>query len=529
MDFKAIALIRLGEILTDGKGRSFRIRHFAINFYLPVAIFHLVVLPHKTGCLMAADTTALVGPISRVLSEQLVHRGEAAGQSGSVDDHVLQTGPCDWIMSPAMSLAMIWFFPMPLARNCADFMPCLRMISALERLLTHYPWAAGRFVVGEKGRVNIHGMDRGVPFVIAETDCCISDLPLSVEQYTNTRLIPASLKLVSEMDFSNPINTPPLQVQHTRMACGGVALGIRMSHILVDGDALFSFVRDWAELYTTGGSELCVPPSLDRTWTIPSDEEILQRAGSYEEHVLTLNPPNSPSPAASDPSILRVFRFSRAQLTQLKEEATSSGSWVSTYEALTAWLLQRAYHARVAVGAIPESELDNPMKLVFACNWRARLRDPPTPAKYWGNGAIQLAMLLPLRELLNNSLRVNAARVHAAVEMATSERIRNSFAFIASQSDATKIAFNINTGHDMASTSWIRMGMYRVQFDGAGPLRICLPYFLGYDGVMMLHSTPGAEPGTEDAEPDVDVYFGLTEAAMEKVEADPEWKRVRII
>ena len=469
-------------------------------------------------------------PTSTVLHERLLHRPASTSptaESAPSTAQPLLTGPSDWIIPPAFSLGLIWFFPLPADRPSVHFMAHERMAAALERLLLHYPPAAGRLVRGERGRINIDCAAHGVPFVVAESACRIADLPLSASEYTDTRCMPGSLKLVAEMDVVNAIQAPLLQVQHTRMGCGGVALGIRMSHILVDGEALFTFVHDWAELYSSGGAELRIPPSLDRSWTIPTDEQLLQCPVEMDrEEALTMGQQlhQLPPSTAASPSIIRVFRFSRAALTALKTEATGPKLWVSTYEALTAWLLQRLYAARVSAGTIAEDELDRPMKLIFACNWRPRLHDPTPPPKYWGNGTVQLSLRMPLRVLLHNPLSTNAARLHDAVHDATAARIRATFAFIAGQADVGRLTFNIDPRVHVSSTSWSRMGMYRVVFDGASPLRICLPYFAGVDGITMLHSAPGKEAGTESDE--LDAYIGSSEAVMQCMVMDAEWQRV---
>ena len=231
------------------------------------------------------------------------------------------------------------------------------------------------------------------------------------------------------------------------------------------------------------------------------------------------------------PGILSIYRFSRAQLQHLKQSAqagVAQRASISTYQALCAWLLQRVYRARLACGQLSDSEddLERSVKFVFAVNWRCRMRDPPAPPRYFGNGAVQLAMIAPMRALLHDSLPALANRLHEAVSTASSDRIKSTLAWITSNTAAGRsIRWDIDFQWDMASTDWTKLGMYRLTFDGVAPLRICLPHFPGFDGSIMLHSTPAAQPGTEsDA---VDVYLGLSEAATDKLIADLEWQRLR--
>lgn len=59
---------------------------------------------------------------------------------------------------------------------------------------------------------------------------------------------------------------PILAVQHTRFACGGVALGIRLHHMVCAVGGFFQFVRDWATIH--------------RSSSLPSQRILPVRTGS---------------------------------------------------------------------------------------------------------------------------------------------------------------------------------------------------------------------------------------------------------
>ena len=55
-------------------------------------------------------------------------------------------------------------------------------------------------------------------------------------------------ELVSKVDYSTPIENWPLLVQLTRFRYGGICLGAAISHTVVDGQAVNSFINSWAKL-----------------------------------------------------------------------------------------------------------------------------------------------------------------------------------------------------------------------------------------------------------------------------------------
>jgi hypothetical protein len=267
-------------------------------------------------------------------------------------------GPSDWIIPVAMSIQLLYFYRLPSEwgtqpdkRAASDFLPADRLADALERLLAHYPFLGGQLVPDARGSLEVHGMDRPLPFVTAECATArLDQLPLAAEQYHSSRSLPASLALLPDFSYAEPTSNPLLQAQHTRFACGGVCIGLRLHHAVVDGAAFFRFVAHWSELYRSGGSALSAPPLNDRQWLTPSEEEIVRRLRSHKEvayEVVAASKPALSLYNAAGPCIARMFRFTADELTSLKKEASGSeGQWVSTYEALTAHLHRRVYAAR---------------------------------------------------------------------------------------------------------------------------------------------------------------------------------------
>ncbi|CAF4424710.1 unnamed protein product, partial [Adineta steineri] len=80
--------------------------------------------------------------------------------------------------------------------------------------------------------------------VSAKINMLLKELPLSIEKYTDTKIIPESLQ------FINVTNSNTLfHIRHTRFACGSVALGITLNHQVADAHSYFQLIKDWTQLY----------------------------------------------------------------------------------------------------------------------------------------------------------------------------------------------------------------------------------------------------------------------------------------
>ena len=80
-----------------------------------------------------------------------------------------------------------------------------------------------------------------------------------------------------DLNYVAVLDCPLLSVHHTRFACGGVCIGVHMSHYIGDGDAYFGLIRDWAHIYRhqqRSNEPVQMPrPCIDRRWMRPTAAE----------------------------------------------------------------------------------------------------------------------------------------------------------------------------------------------------------------------------------------------------------------
>ncbi|PWA70756.1 transferase, Chloramphenicol acetyltransferase-like domain protein [Artemisia annua] len=115
-----------------------------------------------------------------------------------------------------------------------------RLEKSLEKTLTRFYPLAGRFV---NKTLIIDCNDQGAEFIHAKVNIKLQDI-----------LAPnANVKFVDDFIPSkkfaiDQFHEPLLAVQVTMFECGGVALGVNVSHKIVDASTLSTFVTEWAAM-----------------------------------------------------------------------------------------------------------------------------------------------------------------------------------------------------------------------------------------------------------------------------------------
>ncbi|KAK1577658.1 hypothetical protein Q3G72_023624 [Acer saccharum] len=79
----------------------------------------------------------------------------------------------------------------------------------------------------------------GIPFTEATVNCSLSDVIQNP--------VPAELnKLLPFPELDDGADEIPLVVQFNNFKCGGIGIGVRLSHKIGDASSLFMFLKNWA-------------------------------------------------------------------------------------------------------------------------------------------------------------------------------------------------------------------------------------------------------------------------------------------
>lgn len=139
--------------------------------------------------------------------------------------------------APVMSVSIALFFSID-SDNNPKFVAQLE--KSLEKTLTRFYPLAGRYVE------EIHTVDcndQGVEFIRAQVNIKLQDF-LDFEFNSNLvdKFIPSKSRVADR------VTDPILATQVTTFQCGGVALGVSISHRIVDASTLGTFLNEWATI-----------------------------------------------------------------------------------------------------------------------------------------------------------------------------------------------------------------------------------------------------------------------------------------
>ena len=441
-------------------------------------------------------------------------------------------GPLDEMVFLSLPIECTFVYRKPELSLKNKLIPIERLRQALSHLLDYYPHLTGRLQTNLDTRApEIAHLGTGAELLEAQCSLRLDDF---VSQNRASRRIlltdlpgrGSDLTPSFDASINGVYRDPIFAVQHTRFACGGVALGIWLRHVVCDASGLFQLTRDLAELYR--GLSFSSPPTLACPPVIHSylrDVGVLtpkerREAAEYhpaayyylDEGSTTTDPyvdemkePDSPEPEPpmEPPKTGRVLRFSGEDLSALKEQAIdpSGKSWVSTFEALCAYLYQQIYRARLQLLnsedlCVPDAPGKISRGFLASINMRSpnRLNLPP---KYFPN-AIYFPNTILSHELLAYSPLWEVAKtLHNIVRKVDVHQMEQTTRWIAVHPDKSRIKANCSFVGDgnFVVTQWSGFRMYvGVDFDVDGQGRPIPPVLVSpplspVDGSARILST----------------------------------------
>lgn len=436
-------------------------------------------------------------------------------------------GALDALVFPFVPIANAFVYRKPVSNRTDEFIPINRLCRTLPHLLNHYPHLTGRLRFNpDTGAAEIERLGTGAELLEAHCDIRLDNV--ASQDHASGRILLTNLPddgnaLTPPFDSSieGACRDPILAIQHTKFACGGVALGIRLHHIVCDADGFFQLVRDIATLYralATGEQPtLAEPPviiSYLRDLSALSPEEV-QEAREYKSSAFYLAGDDTKGteavvsnkePRQEKPQVLgRTVRFSGNSLKAIKQLATdpTGESWVSTFEALCAFLYQWNYHIRLqhltSVGLCEEEAADKIARGFWASiNMRPPGRLNLSP-RYFPNAIYPPYTSFPHKFLAKEPLWKVAKELHNLIHGVDAQTMAQSTRWIAVQPDKSRIRvdFTFSRGNFTVS-QWSAFSMYvGVDFDvdeegtPVPPTLVGQPYtdVSRVDGLAMIHST----------------------------------------
>ncbi|KAI2857799.1 hypothetical protein CBS12448_6359 [Aspergillus niger] len=413
----------------------------------------------------------------------------------------VKLGPLDHMVLPFVPVDAVFVYKKPISdanRDHSSLLEVRRLRRALALVLDYYPHLTGRLHFDPKShRPEIVNLGRGAELLEAHCSLRLDDIESKSSRILLTDLPDSGNALLPPFDstIEGVCRDPILAIQHTRFACGSVALGFRIHHIVCDACGFFQFVRDLAQLYRAlrpaegcekdAGIPLLSSAPEIRSYLRDSDSmtsEERQAALKYnpsayylvknsgtKSNTETLTSTDKP---VSPPVLGRVLRFSSQKLQELKLRATDPNwqDWVSTNDALVAYLYQLTYRARLrhlTSQGIPDSAAFDQLStgIFSSINMRGptRLNLPP---RYFPNSIYGAYMYLQPETLAYGPLWKIAKAFHDMSHGITPEQMKLNTQWLALQPDTSRIRMNFDFDGSFTTSQWSKFDMYvRTDFD----------------------------------------------------------------
>ncbi|KAG6644134.1 spermidine hydroxycinnamoyl transferase [Carya illinoinensis] len=366
--------------------------------------------------------------------------------------------------------------------------------SLRKALVPFYP-LAGRLRWIGCGRLELDCNAKGVSLYVAESEAKLDDIGYSSPSPRYQYLIPS-------VDYGSvPIHDLPLLlVQLTKFKCGGISLGLRISHAVVDGTSALYFISEWARL--ARGEPLGAEPFLDR--------KVAFRAGDPPiatpicvDHECSRSVPlllgkSDDVEERKKKTALAMLKLSKTQVEKLKNMGNQDrviGSTDAPGRAYTRYETVAGHIWRCACKARRHKD-EQPTALGICVDSRSRMH-PPLPREYFGNVTLDIPATSHAGELMSKPLGYASSRIRAAIERVTDTYVKSTLEFLKNEPDLTRFQDiraeeapfygNPNIG----VVNWMTLPIYGLDF-GWGKEIYMGPGTHDLDGnSLVLHSPDG--------------------------------------
>ncbi|XP_020409420.1 BAHD acyltransferase At5g47980-like [Prunus persica] len=330
------------------------------------------------------------------------------------------------------------------------------LMQSLTKTLTHFYPLAGRI----KGHAVIECNDDGAELVKARVKCSLSE----ILEHPDTKMLRRFLPIESESRES--VTGPLLLVQVNSFECGGMAIGVSISHKFADTDTLSTFINCWTATIHDQSNKLMFPKfgaaSLFSELYLPHPEP----------------PPFQPTEATKEKWMTRRFVFDASKIAALQSKVASSVVPKPTrVEAISAviWKCQNEASSKSSSSNMlgTRTSLLRPSFFSHAMNMR-KLAVPPLPENLVGNlvdvstarypHSGQSTSVIDLKDVV---AKIRGALVEVKERCAT-EVIFDSSKAWEKQKECINLMKNDNIDKYVCS-SWCRFPFYEADFGWGKP------------------------------------------------------------
>ncbi|XP_034694274.1 stemmadenine O-acetyltransferase-like [Vitis riparia] len=260
----------------------------------------------------------------------------------------------DQVLSPIF-IPIILFYPMDGDVKVDTIERFIWLKKTLSMTLVQFYPLAGRV----KDNLFIDCTDQGVPYFEAQVKCQLSEFICNPDPMQLSKFVPYALDDIVDIVLAIQVNI---------FKCGGIAIGVCISHKVADASSVITLVNGWAAVACRDTHMVCPQFGLANLFPPINLSGFNPSTGMTKEKILT-----------------KRFVFSASSVAALREKYADQSTTEdlprrpTRIEALSALIWSR--FMAVTHGMADPKKI---YTILHAVNLRTRM-DPPLPENYFGN------------------------------------------------------------------------------------------------------------------------------------------------
>ncbi|KAK9119967.1 hypothetical protein Scep_018060 [Stephania cephalantha] len=345
---------------------------------------------------------------------------------------------------PSVLVPILLYYPKTNASSTTTTTStCLK--ESLSKCLTKFYPLAGRL----KDDVSVDCNDAGVDYLEAKvTNCTLLDVITNPNAHSLRQLLP-----LDHQPYT--LQSPLLLVQVNQFQCGGIAIGVCVSHKVSDVSSLCAFVNGWS-CATRGDSSEVIAPHFELATLFPWKDK---------------NDDNQGFEAAEEPRkdvvVAKRFVFNALDIARLREKARNVES-PTRVELVSAFIWKRF----MELDRSRPCPTSKPYSAYHAVNLRKR-RAPPLAEHSFGNMSSIVGALLTAKNNDNHEYCSLVGEIRGAIRGIDGEFVKKLESGDEGHLERFKagIMQASQGGNEQINfSSWCRVGFYDADFGWGRPV-----------------------------------------------------------
>lgn len=326
-----------------------------------------------------------------------------------------------------------------------------QMEKSLSQVLTKFYPLAGRFI---KDELLIDCSDQGVEYFEAQPKAKLTEF---LQEGPKIELLNKFLPWDFPPSAHLP-SSPLLAIQINKFDCGGLVLGIRISHIIADACSMLTFINEWAK------------SNINQMDT----KEVI----AYCDHFLSLFPARELSGCKTPPPAKNPFKITTGQflfdetvIAKIAEKADRSTSKGNFHPKRVVVVFALIWKALIGVSVNKHGQLRDSM-VALAMNLRGKTALPisePSYANFWTSVVVPLEAKKATMELQDLMILLEDSIKSTSEKHATACADDISSMLVESRREIIEKRYFCDGVDVYICTSWCRFPLYEVDFGWGKP------------------------------------------------------------